>query len=72
MDLRIRRSAATTPSKDGEHGRIETRVYTGFHDIDWLRKRHDWPGLKGVVMVESQREINGKRTQETRFYITPC
>jgi len=55
---------------DGEHGRIETRVYTGFHDIDWLRKRHDWPGLKGVVMVESQREINGKRTQETRFYIT--
>jgi predicted transposase YbfD/YdcC len=55
---------------DGEHGRIETRVYTGFHDIDWLRERHDWPGLKGVVMVESQREINGKRTQETRFYIT--
>jgi predicted transposase YbfD/YdcC len=55
---------------DGDHGRIETRVYTAIHDVEWLRERHDWPGLKGVVMVESQREINGKVTQETRFYIT--
>jgi predicted transposase YbfD/YdcC len=55
---------------DGEHGRIETRRYTAFHHIEWLKERHDWPGLEGVVMVESQREINGKSTQETRFYIT--
>ncbi len=55
---------------DGEHGRIETRTYTAIHDVAWLQKRHDWPGLKGVVMVESQRETNGKITQEMRFYIT--
>jgi len=55
---------------DGEHGRIETRRYTAFHAIDWLKERHDWPGLEGVVMVESQREINGESTKETRFYIT--
>lgn len=55
---------------DGEHGRIETRTYTAIHDVEWLQKRHDWPGLKGVVMVESQREIDGKITSETRFYIT--
>jgi predicted transposase YbfD/YdcC len=55
---------------DGDHGRIETRSYTVFHDIEWLQERHDWPGLKGVAMVESQREIDGKISKETRFYIT--
>jgi predicted transposase YbfD/YdcC len=55
---------------DGDHGRIETRTYTAFHDVDWLRERHDWPGLKGVVMVESTREIGDKIERETRFYIT--
>lgn len=55
---------------DGDHGRIETRTYTVFHNVEWLQERHDWPGLRGVVMVESQREIDGRITQETRFYIT--
>ena len=55
---------------DGEHGRIETRKYTVFHEIGWLQLRHQWPGLAGVVMVESQREIGEKVEQDTRFYIT--
>jgi predicted transposase YbfD/YdcC len=44
---------------DADHGRIETRTYTVIHDVAWLQKRHEWPGLQGVVMVESQREIPG-------------
>jgi predicted transposase YbfD/YdcC len=55
---------------DGDHGRIETRTYTVIHDVAWLRQRHDWPGLRGVVMLESRREIGDKIEQETRFYIT--
>ena len=55
---------------DGDHGRIETRTYTVIHDVAWLQERHDWPGLPGVVMVESQREIDGRITKEARFYIT--
>ena len=34
--------------------------YTMFHDVGWLQERHEWPGLEGVLMVESQREIGGK------------
>lgn len=64
----------TTVSKaetvDGDHGRIETRRTTVFHDIGWLQKSHDWPGLKAVIMVESEREIGAKVERETRFYIT--
>lgn len=61
---------------DADHGRIETRTYTIIHDVAWLQKRHEWPGLKGVVMVESRREIPGPGMsanaieRETRFYIT--
>ena len=55
---------------DAGHGRIETRNYTLIHDVGWLQDRHNWPGLKGVLMVESQREYNGKVERETRFYIT--
>jgi predicted transposase YbfD/YdcC len=61
---------------DADHGRIETRTYTVIHDVAWLQQRHQWPGLQGVVMVESRREIPGARPgaenieRETRFYIT--
>jgi predicted transposase YbfD/YdcC len=54
---------------DADHGRIETRTTTVIHDVEWLQERHDWPGLKAVVVVESTREIAGKIEQETRFYI---
>lgn len=57
-------------SVDGDHGRIETRTTTAIHEIGWLQERHNWPGLKGVVMVESRREIGAKVEQEMRFYIT--
>ncbi|MBY0431806.1 MAG: ISAs1 family transposase [Rhodospirillales bacterium] len=64
----------TTISRDrtvnGDHGRIETRTTTVIHDVGWLQERHNWPGLKGVVMVESIRETDGKTEQETRFHIT--
>ena len=55
---------------DGDHGRIETRKCTVISDVKWLQDDHNWPGLKGVVIIESEREIAGKITKETRFYIT--
>ena len=55
---------------DGDHGRIETREVTVIHDVGWLQERHDWPGLKSVVVVESAREVAGKIDCEMRLYIT--
>ncbi|MBF0171544.1 MAG: ISAs1 family transposase [Nitrospinae bacterium] len=55
---------------DGDHGRIETRKTTVIHDVAWLQERHQWPGLKSVVVVESTRESGDKIETETRFYIT--
>src|SRR6267378_140527 len=61
---------STHETVDADHGRIETRNYTVIHEVHWLQARHQWPGLNAVVVVESRREINGKITDETRFYIT--
>lgn len=55
---------------DGDHGRIETRRVTVVHDVAWLQERHHWPGLKGVVIVESTREIGPRTERETRYYLT--
>ena len=55
---------------DGDHGRIETRTTTVIQDVEWLRQRHKWPGLNGVVIVENSRQIDGAITSETRVYIT--
>src|SRR5580658_1030997 len=55
---------------DADHGRIETRTITVIHDVAWLQQRHNWPGLKAVVVAESTREIGDKIERETRFYIT--
>jgi predicted transposase YbfD/YdcC len=55
---------------DGDHGRIETRKYTLIHDVAWLKQRHDWPGLSGIVIVQSTRQTATKTEQETRFYVT--
>ncbi len=54
---------------DGDHGRIETRRVTVFTDVKWLQERHDWPGLRSLIMVDSTREIDGKIETETRYYI---
>jgi predicted transposase YbfD/YdcC len=74
-EQKARRFADTTISRhqtlEKSHGRIETRTYTAIGDIAWLQERHDWTGLKSIVMVESVREIIGLKTEsETRFYIS--
>jgi hypothetical protein len=35
-----------------------------------LQERHDWPGLNGVVIVDSIREIGRTIERETRLFIT--
>ena len=61
---------STHETVDADHGRVETRNYTAVHDAAWLQERHDWPGLKGVLIVESKREFGERVERETRYYIT--
>ena len=64
-------SVSQDTTVDGDHGRIETRTVTVFHDIDWLQDSHQWPGPE---VGRHGRERTGNQWQgrknETRFYIT--
>jgi predicted transposase YbfD/YdcC len=64
-------NTSTLQTVDGDKGRIETRSYTQCEDIDWLRERHpDWAGLTSIGRVISAREINGRTTTQTRYFIS--
>lgn len=57
---------------DGDHGRIETRTYKVLEDIDYIQTQHEWPHLKSIVSVQATREIKGKKSTETRYYLLSC
>ncbi len=73
-EQKVREFKDTTISRDqtldADHGRIETRTTTVIHDVAWLRQRHAWPALNGLVIIDSSRTIGEKTERETRFYIT--
>ena len=59
----------TAQMVDGDHGRIETRRVAVVHDVGWLAERRGFPGLAAVGKVEATREIDGKATAASRYYI---
>lgn len=52
------------------HGRIEERQVVITNQLDWLICRKDWKDLKSLVEVTSRRTINGKTTEERRYFIS--
>ncbi len=59
---------ASNPDVATGHGRIETRTASVCHDIDGLHE-HDGPALAAIGSVTAQREIRGKQSSETRYFI---
>jgi len=57
-------------SVEKDHGRIETRRVWAVDDIEWLAEKSRWRGLQSIVSVEAERWIDGRTTQETRYFIS--
>ena len=57
-------------STDGDHGRIEVRRYEACDHIDWLKGKENWAGLKTITKVERERNLDGKTSIETSYYIS--
>ena len=55
------------------HGRVETRRCTTLWSpefISYLNEREQWSNLRSVAMVESERDIRGDVSSQTRYYIS--
>jgi predicted transposase YbfD/YdcC len=52
------------------HGRIETRRCWTTGQTEWLRRRHDWPGMQSIAAVESRREVGEQVSVERRYFIS--
>ena len=55
------------------HGRIETRRCWAISDPDYIsyvNDRQEWHRLTSMVMVESERLLDGKTTRQIRYYIS--
>lgn len=57
-------------STDAGHGRIETRKYYMASALNRIEGLENWGKLRSLGMVISTRELNGKITEETRYFIT--
>jgi predicted transposase YbfD/YdcC len=56
-------------TNERSHGRVETRRYWTLGNLDGLSEAKHWAGLDMIGMVQAERECDGKRSSEYRFYI---
>jgi predicted transposase YbfD/YdcC len=69
LDDPASKTTRSEPWVDADHGRIETRTATVSTDIAWLIEEHRWPGLAAVGKVERTRQVEGRTTFETAYYL---
>lgn len=60
----------TSKSREKGHGRIEERRVCVTNTLDWLSCKGDWKDLGSLIEVTSFRTIQGKVSEERRFYIS--
>lgn len=51
------------------HGRMEIRRYRTLGDLSGVPRQVLWKGMNMIGMVESERQVAGQVTHDTRFYI---
>jgi len=52
------------------HGRSEKRRFYVTNDIDWLPERDRWKGLRSIVLLISERTVDGKTSVEHWKFIS--
>lgn len=70
QDLFSLHQSQQSETLEKDHGRIETRTCSIIKNLTKMKTAKNWDGLKSIVRIESKREINGKISEETRYYIS--
>jgi predicted transposase YbfD/YdcC len=73
LSERERAAMALSRTTEKNHGRLERRECLVSDDaalMRWLDPDGAWPGLRSVAMVTAERQIDGKTSRETRYFLT--
>ncbi len=54
------------------HGRQETRQYWLLNELSGITRPGRWKKLTALGLVHSEREVDGEKSDEWRYYITSC
>jgi len=57
-------------SNDKAHGRIEKRSCSIISNLKYFPDADGWEQLKSIICVQSLRTLNGKTSQEKRYYLS--
>ena len=57
---------------DGGHGRVTTRRCWVSEQLEGLSKVSSWPGIQGIVMVETERRDGDEIETQRKYYVTSC
>jgi len=57
-------------TRNNDHGRLETRIYTCAPAPTWLDGFDEWPDLNTIVRVERTRQIGPNISTETSHYLS--
>ena len=55
---------------NNDHGRIESRKCIVLPLMYFMLRKKQWKALKSIALIISEREINGEKTTEHRYYIS--
>jgi len=68
----ITKPASEAISNTTDHGRVERRKCTIIKDLKFLDGKENWPGLRSIVKIDSERYFknSGKSETSTRYYIS--
>jgi predicted transposase YbfD/YdcC len=70
--FRLEKDCKKDETTDAGHGRVETRMCETIGNLTFMDDKEQWPSLKSVVRVTSQRYMKqtGATSIESRYYIT--
>jgi predicted transposase YbfD/YdcC len=70
--FRLQKDCKKDETTDAGHGRVETRICEATGDLTFMDDKQEWPGIRSVVRVKSQRftKQTGTESNETRYYIS--
>src|ERR1035437_4758645 len=61
---------ATAATTNGGHGRIEQRRLWATSEVGWVAGKGKWKNLRSLIRVQAKRTVNGKTSEEYRYYIS--